>query len=143
MKMTKLDTRPVFAAAGILLLALLSACATVAPTQDEIIAERAQARWDALEAKDFAKAYSYYSPAYRSKSTAVDLEIKVRMQRVKWLGAKYVNHTCSGDVCTVEVDLRYQVAKPVPGVSSWGSVNRIEEQWIKVDGQWWFVPPKD
>ena len=143
MKMTKIDSRPVRTAMGAILLALLSACATVAPTQDDIIAERAQARWDALEARDYAKAYSYYSPAYRSRSTAVDLEIKVRMQRVKWLGAKYVSHSCSGDVCTVDVDLKYQMAKPVPGVDSWGSVDRIQEQWIKVDGQWWFVPPKD
>jgi hypothetical protein len=143
MKMTKIKIQPVRATMGVLLLALVSACATVAPTQDEIIAERVQARWDALIARDYAKAYSYYSPAYRSRSTAVDLEIKLRMQRVKWIGAKYVSHSCSGDVCTVDVDLKYQMAKPVPGVSSWGSVNRIQEQWIKVDGQWWFVPPKD
>ncbi len=143
MKMTNLETRPVFAAMGAILLALLSACATVAPTQDEIVAERAQARWDALEARDYAKAYTYYSPAFRSRSTAVDLEIKLRMQRVKWLGADYVGQSCSGDVCTVEIDLKYQVAKPVPGVDSWGGVDRIREQWIKVDGQWWYVPPKD
>lgn len=141
--MTKFEPRPILAAMGVLLLALLSACATVAPNQDDIIAERAKARWDALEERDYAKAYAYYSPAFRSKNTATDLEIKLRMQRVKWLGANYVSHSCSGDVCTVEIDLKYQMAKPVPGVDSWGGVDRIKEQWIKVDGQWWYVPPKD
>ena len=143
MKRMILENRPVLRMAGILFLALLSACATVAPTEDEIIAERVQARWDALLAHDYATAYTYYSPAFRSQATATDLEIMIRMRRVKWVGAKYRSHTCDGDLCTVVIDLSYQLANPVPGVPSWGNVDRAKEQWIRVDGQWWFVPPKD
>jgi len=142
MKNFRFATGPVFAAGLTLLLALLSACATVAPTQDEIIAQRAQARWDALLARDYAKAYSYYSPGFRAEATATDLEIKVRMQRVKWEDAKYQGHRCEADICTVNVKLYYQVAQPVPGVSSWAGFDQTQEQWVKIGGEWWFVPPK-
>lgn len=143
MRKIRFETRPVLVAGLTLLLAMLSACATVAPTQDDIIAQRAQARWDALLARDYAKAYSYYSPGFRARASATDLEIKLRMQRVKWTAAKYESHSCDGDVCTVNIKLNYAVASPVPGVDSWGGIDHPKEQWIKVDGKWWYVPPKD
>jgi hypothetical protein len=137
----KMMTR-VAAIAGAMVFALLAGCATVAPapTADDIVAERAQARWDALLARDYATAYSYYSPGFRSRVSVVDLEIKIRLQRVRWTGAKYRDHTCTGDTCTVRVDVNYEVSAPVPGVSVWKSVQLIEEQWLRTGGEWWYVP---
>jgi hypothetical protein len=143
MKNKKMITR-LATIAGAMVIALVAGCASVAPapTVDEIIAERAQARWDALLARDYATAYSYYSPGFRSKASVTDLEIKVRMQRIRWTGAKYLDHTCTGDVCTVRVNVNYAVQAPVPGVSIWESVQKVEEQWIRTGGEWWYVPAK-
>ena len=141
MKYTKMIAR-VVAITGAVVLALLAGCATVAPapTTDDIIAERAQARWDALLARDYATAYSYYSPGFRSRASATDLEIKIRLQRVRWTAAKYRDHTCTGDTCTVRVDVTYEVNAPVPGVSVWKGVQLIEEHWVRTSGEWWYVP---
>jgi hypothetical protein len=126
---------------GATLFAMLAGCATVAPTTDDIIAERAQARWDAVLAKDYATAYTYYSPGFRSKVSVTDLEIKLRLQRVRWVTAKYKDHTCSEDTCTVHVNITYQVNTPVPGVNTWSGFDLIEEQWVKTGGEWWYIPP--
>lgn len=120
----------------------LTGCATVAPTADNIVAERAQARWDAVLAKDYATAYTYYSPGFRAKVSQTDLEIKLRLQRVRWTTAKVKDQTCAGEACTVRVDITYQVGAPVPGVSTWSGFDLIEEQWVKTGGDWWYVPPK-
>ena len=143
MKNLKLEVRRPLSLIGTLLLGLLSACASMAPTPEERLAERAQARWDALLVKDYAAAYSYYSPGHRAKGSAADLEIKLRMQRVKWTAAKVLDTDCAGDICTVNIELDYQIASPVPGVDAWNGFDKAAEQWVKVDGEWWFVPPKD
>ncbi len=71
-----------------------------------------------------------------------DLEIKLRLQRVRWTTAKVKDQTCAGEACTVRVDITYQVGAPVPGVSTWNGFDLIEEQWVKTGGDWWYVPPK-
>jgi len=141
MKNHKMMTRAA-AIAGAVLFAVLTGCATVAPPAGDMIAERAQARWDALLAKDYATAYTYYSPGFRSKASVADLEIKLRLQRVKWTSAKYRDHTCAEEVCTVRVDIGYRVGAPVPGVDVWNGIDLVEEQWVKTGGEWWYVPRK-
>jgi len=140
MKNKRLMTR-VAAIASTVVFVLLAGCATVAPTAVNIVAERSQARWDALLARDYEAAYSYYSPGFRSKASVVDLEIKMRLQRVRWTAAKYRDDTCTGDTCTVRFDVNYEVNSPVPGVSVWKGVDLIEEHWIKTGGEWWYVAP--
>jgi hypothetical protein len=141
MKNHPLMTRAAAIAAS-LVFAVLAGCATAPPSTDEIIAERAQARWDALLSRDYAAAYAYYSPGYRSTTSVTDLEIKLRLQRVRWTNAKYRDHSCDGDACTVRVDLTYQVSAPVPGVDSWKGFDLIEETWVRTGGEWWYIPPK-
>lgn len=127
---------------ALLAVALLSACATTGPSADNEIGERAQARWDALLEGDFATAYSYLSPGYRSRISVVDYELSTRMKRVQYRSAQYQEHTCEKDVCTVQVKIEYKVAKPVPGVAEFVGENTIFEQWIKSDSNWWFLPQK-
>ena len=131
-----------FTTAFILLtLSLLSACAT-APQKDvnSIIAERAQARWDALLSKDYAAAYAFYSPGFRSTASVTDLEISIRLRRIRWTSAEYLKHDCDENTCKVFVRLGYKVATPVPGVKVWEGFDAVEEQWVKTGGEWWFMP---
>jgi hypothetical protein len=134
---------PVVTVLVLLAVVLLSACATT-PTAspEDIVKERAQARWDALLDGDFATAYSYYSPGYRSAMTVVDFEIGIRMRKVQYRTAEYQGHSCEKNVCTVRFKVGYQVAKPVPGLSDWESVGMVSEQWIKSNSEWWFLPQK-
>ena len=119
---------------------LLSGCAGTPASRDEIVRERAEQRWEAIFAKDYARAYEFYSPGYRTKYTATDLEIAIRLQKVRWTSASYSGQECEEKTCKVRFTLNYRVAAPVPGVDVYDGFNSIEEQWILTNGKWWYVP---
>jgi hypothetical protein len=123
----------------LLLLMLLSACATT-PSPDEVVKERAEARWEALLSKDYATAYSYYSPGYRSTTSVTDYEIGIRLRRVRWTSAVYLKHDCEENICSVSFRMGYRVGSPVPGVSTWDGYDKITDQWVKTGGEWWYLP---
>lgn len=122
-------------------LAMLSACAAN-PAAENDVAERAQARWNALLAEDYETARSYYSPGYRSAKSAVDLGIDIRTRKVKYRSATYKDQNCEKDTCTVRMEIGYEVTRPVPGLAKWESKSIVSEKWLKSDGQWWFLPQK-
>jgi len=125
----------------LLSLALLTACAsTSTASRDKAIEQRAQARWDALLAGDYATAWSYLSPGYRSALSVTDYEISMRTRRVQYTSAEYQSHTCEEAACTVQVMVGYRVVKPAQGVPEWNSKSAVEERWIQLDGKWWFLP---
>ena len=138
----KIAVKPFVTVLVLLAVMLLSACATTPASPEDIVKERAQARWDALLNGDFATAYSYLSPGYRSATTVVDFEIGMRMRKIQYRTAEFQGHSCEKNVCTVRFKVGYQVAKPVPGMAEWKSDSIVSEQWIKSDGEWWFLPQK-
>jgi hypothetical protein len=129
--------------AALLLIAVvaLAACAT-APREQDPLVERAQARWDAIIARDYDAAYALYSPGYRSTTSRTDFEIGLRTKRVGWTAAKYREHQCQGEVCTVTFDIEYVAQRPVPGVPKWEAPGKVDDTWILSSGEWWYVPPE-
>jgi len=127
---------------------LLSACASTATVtdqkkgEDDIVVERAEARWAALISKDLETAYGYYSPGYRSTTSLVDFVFKERTRRVKWESAEYLDHNCEDRTCKIRFKTGFRVDKAVPGMDVYHGSDEIEETWIKPDDEWWFVPPK-
>ena len=130
---------------------LLSACASnavvtetakSAKSDDDIVVQRAQARWDAMLSKDLETAYSYYSPGYRSTMSLPDFVFKQRTRRVKWETAEYLGHTCTERSCKVKFKTGFRVDKAVPGMDVYRGSDEIEETWVKPDDEWWYVPPK-
>ena len=124
------------------LAAVAASCAT-SPTQKDPMLERAQARWDAIIARDYDAAYALYSPGYRSATTRTDFEIELRSRRITWRSAIYRDHSCEGQVCTVTFDVKYLAPRPVPGLDKWEGKSAIDDTWIRASGEWWYVPPKD
>jgi hypothetical protein len=121
----------------LLLALLLVACATPA-IKPETLGDRAQARWDALLAKDFAKAYTYSTPGYQSSASAVDFEIEFKSRKVIYTSAQYIDHKCENDACTVQMDIGYTLVGALRGVPEWKSKTVVEEKWVKIDEQWRF-----
>ena len=137
-------TRSVFRRGLLLgLCLLLAACATTSDSgRDVVIPERAQARWDALLAADYATAYAYASPGYRSATSLTDFEIEQRLRRLSYTSAEVKEHACDEAVCTVNVFVGFSVVRPVVGVPEWKGGNLLEERWIFSDGNWWYLPEK-
>jgi hypothetical protein len=121
--------------------AALVACAgTSAERRDEVIPERAQARWDALLDGEYEKAYAYASPGYRSTASANDFEISFRARRFQYTSAEYMSHSCEEALCLVKMNVGYRVVRPAPGLPEWNGSSVVEERWILTDGRWWFLP---
>ncbi len=141
-----IQTESAFRFTAIALLALstlwLSACATTPASESDIVIERAQARWDAITAGDLETAYSFYSPGFRSTTSPVDFGISMRMRRVKWTSATYLEHSCEENRCLVTFDVGFKVSNPVPGLKVYESSSKVEDTWIKTNGQWWYLPEK-
>ena len=122
---------------GIAALAALAmaGCATTGPTSarsdKELVAERAQKRWDALVKNDFGEAYRYISPAGRAIVT--EQAYAAQFKRDFWSGAKVEKVECGApDVCEVDVMISYE----------FGGLNMktgVREKWNKQNSIWWFV----
>jgi hypothetical protein len=132
-------TRATGRAAVAILALLMAACASPTKSASSVEA-RAQARWDALLARDYDTAYSLYSPGYRSAQSRVDFELAIRSRRIAWTAADVQESHCEEDACTVVTNVGYRIGSPVPGVPKWESEHRLEERWVRTKGQWWFVP---
>lgn len=126
--------------------ALLVACGTNTPerpatklTPEEVVAQRAKERWDALIAKDYGTAYEYLTPGSRALMTREAYIRKQLMVRLKWQNATVVRVACDEpDHCDVVVSVSSLVRLPqlpddvlVPSPS--------KEQWLRSNGQWFVV----
>jgi len=128
-------------AVAVLVVLLLAGCAST-PQHMDPLARRAQARWDAMIEKRFDEAYVYYSPGYRSTHSLNDFIVDMSTKRVRWQSASYRDKSCDKDSCKVRVDLDFTVNKPAPGVSNYEGKSVVEETWVKLAGEWWYVPEK-
>ena len=120
--------------AGVLLGVFLAipGCVSAPPRSDqEIVAEKAQKRWNALVAGDFKAAYEMISPAGRSIVTQEGWS--GTLKRGFWKDARVTEVTCaSPELCEVRLEIEYDYR---------GRRTRtpFEEKWVKQDSAWWFL----
>ena len=119
----------------------LSACASTGGSTPSI-EQRATERWDLLFSDELTAAYQYLSPGYRSSVSAKTYQRSLLLQRVKWTGARYIESDCAETSCKVKISLDFTVHGALPGVKSFDGTQEIDESWVKVDGNWYFVPNK-
>jgi hypothetical protein len=123
------------------LTALLSGCSGHigdTATPEEIVAQRAQARWDAIIAGDWETAYSFASPAYRS---LVDADgFRRRQGGQTWvLGTTVRKVECEVDTCEAVVRLKFNPPMPQFGTEL---ETDYKERWVLDDSTWWlFLTP--
>jgi len=114
-------------------LAVLGGCATVAGGKSgkDVVAEKAQQRWDLLVKNDFAGAYRYLSPA--GKQLVTEQAYAGGFRRNFWTGAKVTDAQCpQADACEVEVTIEYRQM-------GLGMKTPLLEKWVRDKSDWWFV----
>lgn len=128
---------------------LLAACAPnsknareAALSPEETVAQRAQARWDHLIARDFAAAYDYLSPAFRQTRTRDAYAAEMSVRPLSWKSAKVDAVSCpQGELhCDATILIEYQITVPVPSVGSVQGQTRVQERWIESGDGWYHVP---
>jgi len=134
--------RPAFLALGLAAMLVTSGCASLntPATPEEIVKERAQARWDATLARKYDVAYGLTAPSYR---TLVEFE-KYRAKHgmgggISKQGAKVYRVYCpSESACKAVITIDYvSFMGPKPGSPS---STAYEESWVLEAGNWWFLP---
>lgn len=130
--------------AGCLML-LIAAAQADAQAHEQALQQRVEARWDALLERDYESAYAFFSPTYRA---VFSLEQFMRGQQT---GLPVVDAEVAeikiGDPndgseisrATAVVNVAYQ-ASLSESVGMTDIINTYREQWLRRDGEWWYVP---
>ncbi len=118
--------------AAVVFAAVLVGCAGVAPRSDEaVVKQRAQARWDALVKGDFNAAYGYFSPGSRSVMSAMDYALSLR--RGFWKSAVIEKVECgSAQSCEVSATIEYEL-------KGLRTKTPLRESWIRDGSEWWYL----
>jgi len=123
----------------IVVLVVLAACSDPRPPE-EIVAERAQARWDALVAQDFKTAWKYNTPGSREQLSPREFSAEMARRPVVWTAADVANVDCEPAErrCTVNTRVEYEIPSTIPGIGKLSTPSGTTEIWLQLEGQWWY-----
>ncbi len=115
----------------------LAACASnSAKTPEQIVVERAEARWQHLIKQDFAGAYAYLTPAYRDVVPQEQYRRRFGSAGA-WTNAIVHEVSCEPEACTVKMRITTQVRVPLFATRISEVTTYMDERWVREDGQWW------
>lgn len=120
-------------------IALLAACSDPRPPA-EIVADRAQARWDAMIERDFEKAWQYYPPGYRDQTSASQFAAEFARRPVRWENAEVDGIECEQQRCKTTARVDYSVPGAPGQLAGMKSSREVRGVWIEIDGNWWYSP---
>ena len=114
--------------------ALLAGCAALQPaTPEQAVTARADQRWKALMAADWAKAHTFLTPAFRTTMQAE--RYRERFVGVpRWKNVTVQSAKCEPEKCTVIVRIEAQYG----GRTGMETLSTdMPETWLQEDGQWY------
>ena len=123
--------------AGALLALALAGCADKANPDN--VDTRSVERWNFLIAHQAEKAYDYLSPGFRQTQKRDDYATAMNNRPLQWKGVTFNRKECEEDRCTVYLDVAYALKMPGGG-GVIDSTSTQSETWIRVDGEWYFLP---
>ena len=132
------DFRTLASAALSLGLLLVGGC--VDKSNPDMVDKRSVERWNYLIAHEAEKAYDYFTPGYRATQSREKYAAAMNNRPIQWTAASFKDKTCDGDRCIVGVNVRYTIAAPGMGGRKAENESVQSETWIRVDGQWYFLP---
>jgi len=101
------------------------------------LAERVQARWDAMIAGDYEKAYSFQTPDYRSVFSLQQYRGGFG-SAVVWKSARVQSTQYDeSHMASVSVAVEYEALVSLAG--NMRSVRVMAEKWLYSDGVWWYI----
>lgn len=108
-------------------------CATLGSrSPEELVRERAQARWDALIAGKWEQAYGYATPGFRQSVDLFGFRSRVASP-VKLKSAEVVSVDCK--VTTCEATMRIGLVPLQKGYPE--TTTDLTERWVEEGGEWW------
>jgi len=115
-----------------------SSAAQAVEAQKAALKERVMAKWEAMIRRDFEAAYSFTSPSYRALYPLNVFKSKFG-NKVAWRRIEVINMDFKGeDAAMVGINL-YVGYHPPQSEQTLEMKTYIQEPWVRVDGQWWYV----
>jgi hypothetical protein len=116
----------------------LAGCAVGGTTDgrpaEQIVLERAQARWNALLAGNWAAAYKFSTPGYRAVVSEQTYGNQFRGP-LQWHSAKASKAECEERRCLVYVRVEFTLF--APGQMGKRGQTDLEETWVFEDNNWY------
>lgn len=105
---------------------------------EQIVAERAVARWNAVIANKWDEAYAYATPGYRAANSVEAYQARIQSAVIRREAVEVSRVECpQADACTATLVLSYQSVMPgYPRLST-----QFTERWILDDGKWYIHVP--
>ena len=119
---------------------LLSACATMGGKPEDVVAQRAQAYWNARIKGDSAAAYAMVNSGYRKLYTLDDFKRQYAATSAREAEVKKVE--CDTDKCNVSTRMEVQPPMPASNLSAMAAKKPFtietysDSTWLLEDGQW-------
>lgn len=108
-------------------------------TRQALLEQRVTARWDALIRRDFETAYSFTSPSYRALFPLNAFKSQFG-ESADWRRIEVVKVDFKGeDAATVGINLYFGYHHSGAEKSEFEIKTYVQEPWVSVDGQWWYV----
>lgn len=117
---------------------LIAGC--VDKSNPDMVDKRSVERWNHLIAHEAEKAYDYLTPGYRATKSRQDYANAMNNRPIQWTSASFKDKTCDDDRCRVDVNVGYQMAVPGTAGRNAQSESVQTETWIRVNGEWYFLP---
>ena len=115
---------------------LAAGCDTLQPkAPEEIVLERAEARWAALVDGDFETAWTYTQPGFRAVVKQNRYHRRFGAAGT-WKGAQVHEADCEAERCKVRV--RVTTLVDMPRFRNREVTSSFDETWVREDGQWWY-----
>jgi hypothetical protein len=102
------------------------------------VQDRAVKRWELLIAHHAEDAYDYLSPGFRAIKNRHDYADEMNHRPVAWKAVHFMDQHCEEETCTVRLEMEFMV--PMRGAPKASGVNVLEEKWIRVSKDWFFLP---
>lgn len=100
-----------------------------------LVAVRANTRWQHMIKHDFKAVHGFFTP-YNKAITSQEAYVKEMGNGNAWLAAEVVSVSCQQQLCNARV--RIDVASPMPSKFGDKITTHVDEEWVLVDGDWWF-----
>jgi hypothetical protein len=138
--------KPYLLSAVFLMLTLLvPGCATLSELDEEdraVIAERVESRWAAINAGDFEKAWSFSTPSFREVFPKHLYRMNFSQSVLNRLTeVKVTSYDAHAAVASVAVRVMAEPTKYSSAVAqAVGAIpDVINESWVFIDGEWWYI----
>jgi len=113
------------------------------PANDSVLEKRSVERWNLLIAHKAEKAYDYLSPGTRTTESREKYAADMNNRPVHWQSVSYIDRKCDDpDACTLQMQAAFSVNMSARMGTDVQSVTLLWERWIRVNGQWYYLPER-